>query len=88
MVTFVAWIFFIRLKQKNILKSHKNLCENKDFWNIVISWEYTKIKTPFSIYADLQFLIEKTDGCKNDSEKSSRTNVSERISSGLSMSTI
>ena len=36
--------FFIRLKQKNKLESHKNLCENKDFWNIVISSEYTKIK--------------------------------------------
>ena len=43
MVTFVPWIFFIRLKQKNKLESHKNLCENKDFWNIVISSEYTKI---------------------------------------------
>ena len=46
------------------------------------------IKTPFAIYADLQFSIEKIDGCKNNSEKSSTTNVSERIWSGLSMSTI
>ena len=33
----------ILLKQKNKLQSHKNLCENKDFWNIVISSECTKI---------------------------------------------
>ena len=25
-------------------------------------------KTPFVIYADLNFLIEKTDGCKNNPE--------------------
>ena len=88
MVTFAASIFFICLKQKNKLESHKNLCEHKDFWNIVISWEYTKKKTPFSIYADLQFVIEKIDGCKNNTDKSSATNASKRILSGLSMATI
>ena len=54
----------------------------------VISWEYTKIKTPFSIDADFQFEIEKIDGCKNNTEMSSATNASKSISSGLSISTI
>ena len=61
-----------------------------------MSSEYTKsfnnirnlIKISFVIYVDLQFLIEKFDGCKSNSEKSSTTKVSEHISSGLSIPTI
>ena len=45
-------------------------------------------KGPFIIYADLQCLIEKIDGCKNDPENSSTTKVGEHIPSGFSMSTI
>ena len=45
-------------------------------------------KAPFTIYKDLGFLIEKTDGCKSNPEKSSTTKVDEHIPSGLSMSTI
>ena len=56
----------------NKLKSHKKLCENKDFCNIVMPSEDTKIlefnqyqksdKAPFIIYADLECLTEKIDG--------------------------
>ena len=35
--------FLHSFKTENKLESHKNLCENKDFWNIVISSEYTEI---------------------------------------------
>ena len=45
-------------------------------------------KAPFVIYADLECLIEKIDGCKNNPENSSTTKVSEHIPSGFSMSTI
>ena len=45
-------------------------------------------KTPFVIYADLECLIEKTDGCKNNPENPSTTKLSERIQSGFSISTI
>ena len=45
-------------------------------------------KAPFIIYADLEYLIEKIDGCKNDPDNSSTTNVGEYILSGYSMSTI
>ena len=38
-------------------------------------------KTPFVIYADLECLIEKTDGCKNNTENSSTTKVGKHISS-------
>ena len=58
-------------------------CENKDFWNVVMPSEDTKIlelnqykksdKIPFVIYADLYCLIEKTDWCKVNPGSSSTT---------------
>ena len=45
-------------------------------------------KTPFIIYADLESLTEKIDGCKIKPEKSSIIKTGEHITSGLSMSTI
>ena len=45
-------------------------------------------KAPFIIYADLQCIIEKFDGCKNNPENSSTTKVSKYIPSGFSVSTI
>ena len=45
-------------------------------------------KAPFIIYADFECIIEKIDGCKNNSENSSTTRVSEHILSGFSMSII
>ena len=66
--------------------------------NVIIPFEYTKIlepnqyqksdQAPFIIYAALECIIEKTDGCKNNPESSSTTEVSEYIPSGFSMSTI
>ena len=45
-------------------------------------------KAPFIIYADLESLIEKIDGCKSNPENSFATIVSENIPSGFSMLTI
>ena len=45
-------------------------------------------KAPFIIYADLESLIEKINGCKNTPEKSSTTRVGEHILSDFSMPTI
>ena len=45
-------------------------------------------KASFVGYADLEYLIEKTDGCKNNPENSSATKLGEHIPSGFSMSTI
>ena len=47
-----------------------------------------KYKAPFIIYTDLECLIEKIDGCKNNSENSSTSKVSEHMPSDFSMSTI
>ena len=40
-------------------------------------------KTPFIIYTDLECIIEKSDGCKNNPENSSTPKVSEPIPSGF-----
>ena len=42
----------------------------------------------FIIYADLECLIEKNDGCKNNPGNSSTKKVSKFIPSGFSISTI
>ena len=87
--------FFYNRKK---LESHKKVCGNKDFCNVIIPSEDTKIlefnqyqisnKAPFIIYADLECIIQKIDGCKNNPQNSSTTKVSKHIPSGLSMSTI
>ena len=80
------------------LNSHKKVCENQDFCNIMMPSKDTKIlefnqyqksdKALFVIYANLKCLIEKIDGRKNNPENSSTTNIGEHISSGFSMSAI
>ena len=42
----------------------------------------------FIIYEDFECIIEKLDGCKNNSENSSTTKESKDIHSGFSMSRI
>ena len=94
---FIVCIAFILAREKKI-ESRKRACENKDFCNVIMSFEDTKIlefnqyqksnKAPFIIYADLECIIEKIDGCKNNPENSSTAKVSEHIPSGFSMSTV
>ena len=89
-------LHYFRTKSK--LESIKKVCENKDFHNAIMPSEDNKIlefnqyqksdKAPFIIYAGLECIIEKIDGCKNNPENSSTTKVSEHIPSGFSMSTI
>ena len=40
---FIVWVVFITLKRKNKLESHKELCENKDFCNVIIPFKYIKM---------------------------------------------
>ena len=87
---------FFRNSKK--LELHKKLCENKDFCNVIMLSEDTKIlefnqyrksdKAPFIIYADLECMTEKIDGCKNNPENSSTTEISKHIPSGFSMPAI
>ena len=71
------------------LQSHETVFEKKDFYNIVMPSEDTKIvefnqyqksdKAPFIMYVDLECIIEKIDGCKNNPENWSTTEVSKNI---------
>ena len=45
-------------------------------------------KSPFIIYADLEYIIEKIDGCNNNPENLSTTKVSKNIPPGFSMPAI
>ena len=84
MLVFLVWIAFILFQQqKKILQSHKRVCQNKEFCNIIMPSENTKIlgfnqyqksdKVPFIIYVDLECIIENIDECKNIPENLSTT---------------
>ena len=45
-------------------------------------------RMPYIIYADLECLIKKIDGCENNPENSSTTRIGDHITCGYSMSTI
>ena len=57
-----------RFRTKSKLESHKKVCENKDFCNVIMPSEDTKTlefnkykksdKAPFIVYADLECIIE------------------------------
>ena len=74
------------------------MCQNKDFCGIVVPSEKDNIlelnqymesdKMPYIVYADIESLIKKIDGCVNNPENSSRTKVGKHIPCGYSMSTI
>ena len=71
---------------ENKRESHKKVCENKDFCNVVMLPEDTDIlqfnqypkpdKAPFIIYVDLEFLIETINGRKSNLENSSTSTYS------------
>ena len=75
-----------RTKQKKL--KHIKGSENKDFCCVETTSEDNEIlcinqcqkfdkKTPFMIYADLEPLMEKIDGCKINPEKLSKIKVGE-----------
>ena len=74
------------------------MCKNKYFCNVITPSENTRVlafnefqkhdKAPFIIYADVECILQNTDGWKNNSEYSSATKVSKHFPSGFSMSTI
>ena len=83
---------------ENKLKSREKVCKNKDFCGIVMPAEKDSIlefnhymkanKMPSIIYADIESLIKKINGCANNPENSSTTKIGEHIHCGYSMSTI
>ena len=79
-------------ERKDKLEFHKNNV-NIDFSSLIMPSEDTKIsefsqckksdKAPFIIYADLECILEKIDGCKNNPANSTATKSSEHIRSSL-----
>ena len=67
------------------IESHKKVCGNKDFCNIIMYFADTNLlefnqyqkynKALFIIYADLEYILEKIDGCNNKHENLSTTKV-------------
>ena len=82
---------------ENKLKNHKKVCENHDHCYVEVPEEYNKIlkynegdksmKFLFIVCADLESLLEKTNTCHNNPEKSSTTKMNKHASSGYSLFT-
>ena len=75
----------------------KKICENHDYCNIempspnnnIIKYNQgdKSLKLPFTIYADLECLLEKIDTCYNNPEESSTTKINHHTPSGYSIFT-
>ena len=83
-------------KTENKRESHK-ISKNKGYGNDAMPSEkteilefdqYQKSDKTFIIYTDLECLIEKIDGCKNNPKNSSATKLDEHIPLGFAMPTI
>ena len=97
---FYCFNCLLSFRTKNKLESNKKVCGNKDFCNINMPSEETKVlefnrsqksdKTPYITYPDLECLIDVKmfDGCKNNPEDSSTIKASKHVPSGFSMFTI
>ena len=78
------------------MKSHEKVCKNKDFYGIVMPSEKGNIlqfnqymksdKMPHIIYANVESLIKKIDGCANNPEISSTIKIGGHIPYGYSKS--
>ena len=89
-VDFYCVICLYSFRTKRKLELHKKVGMSSEDTKILEFYQYRKSdKTPFIIFVDLESLIKKIYGCKNNPEKSSTTKVSEHIPLGFpSMSTI
>ena len=88
---------FCSYSTKNKLEKHKKICESHDYCHVEIPTNKNNIikcnhgeksiKMPFTIYADLECLLEKIDTCENDPNKSYTTKINKHIPSGYSIFT-
>ena len=88
---------FHSFRTKKRLIKHKNVCENHDYCYTEIPKENNKIlkynyggksmKVSFTIYTDLESLLNKIDTCHNNPKKSSTTKISKHKPSGYSLFT-
>ena len=88
---------FHSYRTENELNVHKKICENHDYCNIempspnnnIIKYNQGEksLKLPFTIYADLECLLEKIDTCYNNPDLSSTTKINHHTPSGYSIFT-
>ena len=82
---------------KNKLQKHIKICENHYYCHVemptkdnnIIKYNHGEksIKMPFTIYADLECLLEKMDTCENDPNKLSTAKINKHIPSRYSIFT-
>ena len=85
---------FYSYSTKNKLEAHEKICENHDYCHVemptkdnnTIKYNQRKksIKLPFTIYADLECLLEKMSTCINNPNESSTTVINKHTPSGYS----
>ena len=90
--------FLHYFRTENKLESQEKVCKNKDFCGTVLPSEKDRIlelheymksgKMSYIIYADIESLIRKIDGCANNLENSSTTKISEHTPWEYSISLI
>ena len=88
---------FHSYRTENKLNVHKKICENHDYCNIempspnnsIIKYNQgdKSLKLLFTIYADLECLLEKIGTCYNNPEESSTTKINHHTPSGYSIFT-
>ena len=86
---------FLSYTTENKLKKHKNVCENHGYCyegmpeedNKILKYNHGEksMKVPFTIYVDLESLLEKMNTCHNNPEKSSTTKINKHIPSSYSL---
>ena len=88
---------FHSYRTKNKLEAHKKICEKQDYCRVEMSIKCNNtikynhgeksIKMPFTIYADLECLLEKMITCQNNPNKSSTTKINKHTPSSYSVFT-
>ena len=81
----------------NKFELHKKICENHDYYRVemptkdnnIIKYNQGEksIKMPFTIYADLEYLLEKMSTCITNPNESSTTKINKHTPSGYSIFT-
>ena len=84
-------------RTKDKLKEHEKVCKDHDYCYKEMPNENNKIlkhnhgkestKAPFTIYSDLESLLEKQSTCHNNPKKSSTTKINKHTASGYSLFT-
>ena len=88
---------FCAYSTKNKLEKHKKICENHNYCHVemptkdnnIIKYNQGEksIKMPFTIYVDLECLLEKMSTCQNNPNKSCTTKINKHTPSGYSLFT-